>query len=48
MATTTGAEITQGLDAFRSLVAQQQPTWPDAAALADVSARLAASAPRRQ
>jgi 3-deoxy-7-phosphoheptulonate synthase len=45
MATTTGAEITQGLDAFRSLVAQQQPTWPDAAALADVSARLAASAP---
>ena len=43
--TTTSEPEAVGLDHFRSLVALQQPTWPDEAALADVRARLAASAP---
>src|SRR5690606_23690760 len=34
-----------GLDHFRTLVALQQPTWPDEAALGAVRDRLAASAP---
>jgi 3-deoxy-7-phosphoheptulonate synthase len=45
MTTTSEPETDAGLDHFRSLVALQQPTWPDAAALADVRERLAASAP---
>ncbi len=43
--TTTSEPEAVGLDHFRSLVALQQPTWPDEAALADVRERLAASAP---
>jgi 3-deoxy-7-phosphoheptulonate synthase len=43
--TTTSEPAAAGLDHFRSLVALQQPTWPDESALADVRERLAASAP---
>jgi 3-deoxy-7-phosphoheptulonate synthase len=43
--TTTSEPEAVGLDHFRSLVALQQPTWPDESALADVRERLAASAP---
>ena len=45
MTTTSEPGTDAGLDHFRSLVALQQPTWPDAAALADVRDRLAAAAP---
>ncbi|PFG43483.1 3-deoxy-D-arabinoheptulosonate-7-phosphate synthase [Isoptericola jiangsuensis] len=34
-----------GLDRFRDLVALQQPTWPDADAIAAVAARLSVAAP---
>jgi len=34
-----------GLDRFRTLVAKQQPTWPDAHALGQAVARLSAAAP---
>lgn len=43
--TTTSEPAAVGLDHFRSLVALQQPTWPDESALADVRERLAAAAP---
>jgi len=45
MTTTSEPETDPGLDHFRSLVALQQPTWPDEEALADVRERLSASAP---
>ncbi|MFE7407648.1 class II 3-deoxy-7-phosphoheptulonate synthase [Isoptericola sp. NPDC057559] len=35
----------EGLDRFRSLEARQQPTWPDADALAAVAGRLSQAAP---
>ena len=34
-----------GLDRFRTLVAKQQPAWPDAEALGQAVARLSAAAP---
>ena len=37
--------VLAGLDAWRSLPAEQQPAWPDAAALAVVGAQLAALPP---
>jgi len=37
--------VLAGLDAWRSLPAEQQPAWPDAAALAAVGAQLAALPP---
>ncbi|MBE3074443.1 MAG: 3-deoxy-7-phosphoheptulonate synthase, partial [Actinobacteria bacterium] len=37
--------VLAGLDAWRSLPAEQQPAWPDAAALAAVEAQLAALPP---
>lgn len=45
MSTTSEVTALAGLDAFRSLVARQQPRWPDEEALADVRARLASAAP---
>ncbi|WP_435736198.1 3-deoxy-7-phosphoheptulonate synthase class II [Cellulosimicrobium sp. PMB13] len=45
MTTTSEPEVGTDLDRFRSLVALQQPTWPDEAALAEVRERLSASAP---
>lgn len=41
----TDPEIEVGLDHFRTLVAGQQPVWPDTEHLRSVSARLAAAAP---
>ncbi|KGM13169.1 class II 3-deoxy-7-phosphoheptulonate synthase [Cellulomonas bogoriensis] len=37
--------LVEGLDAWRSMAARQQPSWPDAEALADVSQRLGAMPP---
>ncbi|TDE88953.1 3-deoxy-7-phosphoheptulonate synthase class II [Occultella glacieicola] len=37
--------VLAGLDSFRDLDAKQQPTWPDAQALADVTATLSAVPP---
>ena len=37
--------VLAGLDAWRSLPAEQQPAWPDAEALAAVGAQLAALPP---
>ena len=45
MTTTSEPGTDAGLDHFRTLVALQQPTWPDEAALDAVRDRLAASAP---
>jgi len=45
MTTTSEPGTDAGLDHFRTLVALQQPTWPDEAALGAVRDRLAASAP---
>ncbi|MBD5788225.1 3-deoxy-7-phosphoheptulonate synthase class II [Cellulosimicrobium terreum] len=45
MTTTSEPEVDLGLDHFRSLVALQQPTWPDEAALVAAREQLAASAP---
>ncbi|MBD8077577.1 class II 3-deoxy-7-phosphoheptulonate synthase [Cellulosimicrobium arenosum] len=45
MTTTSEPEVDPGLDNFRSLVALQQPTWPDASALVAAREQLAASAP---
>ncbi|PZR53799.1 3-deoxy-7-phosphoheptulonate synthase class II [Xylanimonas oleitrophica] len=39
------AALAEGLDHFRALPALQQPVWPDAAALAEVTGRLAQAAP---
>ncbi|PJI93496.1 class II 3-deoxy-7-phosphoheptulonate synthase [Luteimicrobium subarcticum] len=39
-----GTDVT-GLDSYRDRVALQQPTWPDAGALAAATAELAAAAP---
>ncbi|QAY71306.1 class II 3-deoxy-7-phosphoheptulonate synthase [Xylanimonas protaetiae] len=39
------AALAQDLDSFRTLPALQQPTWPDAAALAAATARLGHAAP---
>ena len=44
-ATQLGVSIPPDLDSFRSLPARQQPTWPDAAALAAVTHRLSKMAP---
>jgi 3-deoxy-7-phosphoheptulonate synthase len=45
MSMTVDPEMAAGLDHFRSLVAVQQPTWPDADHLRSVSERLAAVPP---
>ncbi len=41
----TDSEAALGLDNYRTLAARQQPTWPDAAALGQATARLAAAPP---
>ncbi len=45
MSVMSDREVLDGLDNFRSLVALQQPIWPDAAALLNVTDRLAQAAP---
>ncbi|GII98027.1 3-deoxy-D-arabinoheptulosonate-7-phosphate synthase [Sediminihabitans luteus] len=45
MPTTAAPDVLEGLEHFRRLVALQQPTWPDAAALADATTHLASSSP---
>ncbi|ROS73007.1 class II 3-deoxy-7-phosphoheptulonate synthase [Cellulomonas sp. PhB143] len=45
MSTTAAPDVLEGLEHFRRLVALQQPTWPDRAALEDVTGRLAQAAP---
>ncbi|WP_125777338.1 class II 3-deoxy-7-phosphoheptulonate synthase [Antribacter gilvus] len=45
MSTVADTALAAGLDHFRTLEARQQPTWPDAGALAAVSERLSQAAP---
>ncbi|GAA1866265.1 class II 3-deoxy-7-phosphoheptulonate synthase [Myceligenerans crystallogenes] len=45
MSTIADAGLHEGLDHFRTLEARQQPVWPDAGALAAVTARLEHAAP---
>ncbi len=45
MSVMSDREVLEGLDNYRSLVALQQPIWPDQAALGNVTDRLAAAAP---
>ncbi|MDR0481987.1 MAG: 3-deoxy-7-phosphoheptulonate synthase class II [Cellulomonadaceae bacterium] len=44
-ASVSQATVSQGLDHFRDLTVLQQPTWPDASALAAVTRRLESAAP---